>query len=89
MAVQGQVPKACSASAHQDEVPGSRMKSLDDFFDKCLKSSSSELPLQVQGSSGQDVPTIGWRLTSSSSELAASAACKCTWRKFGSSEPAS
>lgn len=37
----------------------------------------SELPLQVQGPSGQDVPTIGWHLTSSSSELAASAARKC------------
>ena len=24
--------KCCSASAHQDEVPGSRMKSLDDFW---------------------------------------------------------
>ena len=58
-------------------------------FDKCLKSSSSELPLQVQGSSGQDGLTIGRRLTSNSSELAASAACKCTQRMFGSSETAS
>ena len=51
-------------------------------FDKCLKSSSSELPLQVQGSSGQDGLTFSRSLTSSSSELAASAACKCTRRKL-------
>ena len=50
-------------------------------FDKCLKSSSSELPLQVQGSSGQDGLTFSRSLTVSSSELAASAACKCTQKK--------
>ena len=33
-------------------------------FDKCLKSSSSELPLQVQGSSGQDGLTFGRRISS-------------------------